>query len=139
MTYRETIEFLNKIRLLDRRIRRMEIWHDEMESCLLPGGIRYDKDPVQTSPEDKMSEIAGRVVDLERDIRNLQLEKSRVTYEVGMAIEQLDDEDEKTVLSAFYIGRMPMVDVAEIIHYSLSRSYDIRRNAIGHLAELSES
>lgn len=135
MTIKETYEYLNQIRALDLSIRRLTLWHDELESCLLPGAVRYDKDVVQTSPEDKFSEIAAKVVDLEKEIRQLQLEKRRMIYTVGMAIEQLDDEAEKTVLSAFYVGRIPMIDIAEIVHYSLRRTYDIRRNAIGHLGE----
>ena len=130
MTIQETYEYLGCIRAIDRRIQRLTLWHDELESSLLPSGIRYDRDIVQTSPEDKFSEIASRVVDLEKEIRQLQLEKSRWIYSVGMAIEQLEDEAEKTVLSAFYIGRLPMTDVAELIHYGLSRTYDIRRNAV---------
>ena len=138
MTIQETYEYLGCIRAIDRRIQRLTLWHDELESSLLPSGIRYDRDIVQTSPEDKFSEIASRVVDLEKEIRQLQLEKSRWIYSVGMAIEQLEDEAEKTVLSAFYIGRLPMTDVAELIHYGLSRTYDIRRNAVLHLAETLE-
>lgn len=133
MTLTETYEMLNRIRVLERRIRRLMIWRDELQASLLPGAVRYDTDPVQVSPEDHIGDIAARVADLDVEIKQLQRQKARLVYTIGDAIEGLDNEVEKTVLSAFYVGRMPMTDVAEIVHYGLSRTYDIRRAAVEHL------
>ena len=135
MSLSETYEYLGSIRAIERRIRRLALWHDELECCLLPSAIRYDSDPVQSSPEDKFGDIAAKVIDLEKEIRKLQLEKQRRIYTIGNAIEQLEDEAEKTVLSAFYIGRLPMSDIAEMVHYSLRMTYNRRRRAVEHLGD----
>lgn len=58
MTITETYNYLLRVREQEWTIWRLTLQHDELQSCLLPAAIRYDKDVVQTSPEDKLSAIA---------------------------------------------------------------------------------
>ena len=95
-----------------------------------------DRDRVQTSPVDKVSEIICKVADLEDQIEQLQEEKALLIIEIGDAIEQLEDDNEKTVLAEFYIGRVPMAQVAEIINYSVRRTYYFRKQGVLHLGEI---
>ena len=90
---------------------------------------------MQTSPVDKVSEIICKVADLEDQIEQLQEEKALLIIEIGDAIEQLEDDNEKTVLAEFYIGRVPMAQVAEIINYSVRRTYYFRKQGVLHLGE----
>ena len=41
---------------------------EELKMSLLPGAIRYDKDKVQTSPDDQMSAVMEKVDDYERKL-----------------------------------------------------------------------
>ena len=135
MTIKETYNFLTSVRRLEINIQKMIIRHDELQTCLLPGAIRYDGDRVQTSPDDKMSKIAAEVVDLEAEIRATKIQKAEQIRKIEAAISTLEDEDEQMVLLAFYGRRIPMARVAELIHQSPRSAYYIRRRGVKHLAE----
>lgn len=138
MELQETYDYLNQLRKKDNAIKRMQLRCEELRGCLSPAGIRYDLDKVQTSPTDHLSEIMCKVVDLEEQIKGLMQEKVLLVIEIGEAIEQLPDDNEKTVLTEFYIGRVPMTQVAELISYSPRRAYYFRKQGVIHLGEVLE-
>ena len=69
---KEAYNFLNSARVLHWQWLRLKAKHDELESCLLPAAIRYDKDKVMTSPEDQMSKIVAEVNELEKEVNELK-------------------------------------------------------------------
>ena len=113
MDLQSTFDYLMQIRKKEYAIKRKQLRCEELRSCLGARAIQYDRDRVQTSPVDKVSEIICKVADLEDQIEQLQEEKALLIIEIGDAIEQLEDDNEKTVLAEFYIGRVPMAQVAE--------------------------
>ena len=136
MTITDTYNYLSRIRQQEWTILRLTLQHDELQSCLLPSGIRYDKDVVQTSPEDKLSAIAGAVIELEGRIQQLKHQKARLIMEVTAAIDQLPDDKESAVLTAYYVKRMTMEGVAEAIGNSTQHAYRIRKRAVSHLTAI---
>lgn len=136
MTLNETYEFLMQIRRKEIVIRRKESQRDELRSCLLPGGVRYDRDKIQTTPKDTMTDVMARVVALDNEIEALRHEKAQLIIQVSDAIEKLTDDNEKTVLTEFYIARASMTKVAEAINYSVRRAYDFRKAGVTHLGEV---
>lgn len=127
-----------QIRKKEYAIKRKQLRREELRSCLLPGAIRYDLDKVQTSPRDKFPEVVAKMDELDRQIEELMHEKALLVIEIGEAIERLPDDNEKTVLAEFYIGRVPMTAVAEMINYSPRRAYYFRKQGALHLGELLE-
>lgn len=136
MDLQSTFDYLMQIRKKEYAIKRKKLRVEELRSCLGARAIRYDKDRVQTSPVDKVSEILCKVVDLEAQIEVLMQEKAMLIIEIGDAIERLEDDNEKTVLTEFYIGRVSMAQVAEIINYSVRRTYYFRKQGVIHLEEI---
>lgn len=136
MDIQETFDYLMQVRKKENAIKRKELQCEELRSCLGPKAIRYDGDRVQSSPTDRVSEIVSKVADLEEQIKQLREEKAMLIIEIGAAIESLEDDNEKTVLAEFYIGRVPMTQVAEIINYSVRRAYYFRKQGVIHLGEL---
>ena len=130
MSYNDVYTYLMQVRLIDKRIWLAQIEHDEMQSCLLPSAITYDKDVVQTSPEDKMSSIAGKVIDMEKKIIRLKNRKAQLIITIKSQISEIEDEDQRIVLSAFFLCRQPMRQIAEYTNRSISGVYTIRRKAI---------
>lgn len=136
MDLQSTFDYLMQIRKKEYAIKRKQLRCEELRSCLGARAIQYDRDRVQTSPVDKVSEIICKVADLEDQIEQLQEEKALLIIEIGDAIEQLEDDNEKTVLAEFYIGRVPMAQVAEIINYSIRRTYYFRKQGVLHLGDI---
>ena len=135
MTTREAYDFLNSVRRTEIAILKLQLQHDELQSCLLPKAITYDGDKVQTTPEDRMSEIAAQVADMEKQITALKRRKAKLIIEINAAIAKLDSDVEQMILLGFYVGRLPAVRVAELIHYSIPGLYKAKRRAVAHLAE----
>lgn len=122
--------FLYQVRTIDRTIWRLQLRRDELQSCLLPGAVRYDKDKVQTSPMDKLADIAAAVADLDEKISYLQRSKAAAILETSEAIERLADEREKVILTAFYIGKRSMEEIADKMGYSIQHTYRLRRAGV---------
>lgn len=135
MTTSEAYAFLNSIRKIENEIVKLQLQHDELQSCLLPKGITYDGDRVQTSPEDKMLEIASRVLDMEKEIRDLKQRKAKRIVEVNNAIARLDNDTEQVILLGFYVGRLSAYKIADLVHYSVRGVYKAKHRAVIHLAE----
>ncbi len=125
-----------QVRRTENAIKRKQLRREELKSCLLPGAIRYDLDKVQTSPKDKLTEIMAKVDELDRQIEELMQEKAMLIIEIGEAIERLEDDNEKAVLTEFYIGRVPMEKVAALINYSPRRAYHFKKQGVIHLGEV---
>lgn len=136
MTTREAYDFLNSVRRTEIAILKLQLQHDELQSCLLPKAITYDGDKVQTTPEDRMSEIAAQVADMEKQIAALKRRKAKLIIEINAAIAKLDSDVEQMILLGFYVGRLPAVRVAELVHYSIRGVYKVKRRAVVHLAEV---
>lgn len=136
MELNEIYDFLMQIRRKEIIIRRKEMQRDELRACLLPGAIRYDRDRVQSTPTDKMADVIARVDELDREVEQLKHEKAQRILEISNAIEKLEDDTEKVVLTEFYIARAPMSQVAETIHYSIRRAYHFRKAGVTHLGEV---
>ena len=135
MTTSEAYAFLNSIRKIENEIVKLQLQHDELQSCLLPKAITYDGDRVQTSPEDKMLEIASRVLDMEKEIRDLKQRKAKRIVEVNNAIARLDNDTEQVILLGFYVGRLSAYKIADLVHYSVRGVYKAKHRAVIHLAE----
>ena len=115
---RQAYEFLNSARVLHWQWLRLKAKHDELESCLLPAAIRYDKDKVQSSPEDPMSKIVTEVIELEKEMKEIQLKKSRQISRIDKAISSLESDEERTALTMRYVNRIPVTDIAEAMGYA---------------------
>ena len=115
-------EFLNSARVLHWQLLRLKSKHDELETCLLPAAIRYDKDKVQTSPDDQMSKICAEIHELELEMARVQRRKYTQIEKIERAINDLPDE-ERTALTMRYINRKSVTEIAEKMGYSEQRIY----------------
>ena len=95
-------QFLNEPRRLKNKILIIESEIEDLRTAMLPGAIRYDKDSVMCSPEDKMIEYAIRLELLaaKRDKLMAEYEVAYAEFMVAMSI--LTDKQGK-VLSLKYL------------------------------------
>lgn len=135
MTIKETYKYLEAVKKIDNEIRKQTMKHDALQSCLLPKAINYDKDSVQVSPEDKMSEIASEVLDIEKKLRSLVEKKARLIGEISDMIELLDNSAEQVILYGFYIGGLTIPALADAAHYSERSVYRLKRRGVKKLSE----
>ena len=127
-------DLISRVRSIDRTIWRLTIRRDELQSCLLPGAVRYDVDKVQSSPKDKLADIAAAVVDIDRTISELQRAKADAILQLSERIEKLDDEREKVILTAYFIGRKSMTEISDKLGYSVKHVYRLRKMGLQKVA-----
>jgi DNA-directed RNA polymerase specialized sigma subunit len=127
--------YLESIRRMDRRIMMLTSKKNALESCLLPGAIRYDRDKVQTSPEDKTQIILAEVLELEKKIDNLRWGKSTKIHEVYDTIQKLKNEDEREVLTYYYVDKKDINDIAKMMHYSAAGIYGLRSRGCNNIVK----
>lgn len=135
MTIKDTYEFLCGVRHIERQIEICKTKQEALRMCLLPKGIQYDLDKIQTTPSDRMSDIQADIADLSTEIARLNDAKYDQIKKISVAISLLDDDVEQVVLNAYYIGKMPMKKVATTVHYSVRGAYKVKKRAVQHLSK----
>ncbi len=115
---KQAYEFLNSARVLHWQWLRLKAKHDELETCLLPSGIRYDRDKVQTTPDDQMSKLVAEIVELEKEMAQIQLNKSNQITKIEQAVNSLESVEQRTALTMRYINRIPVTKIADEMGYA---------------------
>ena len=69
-----------KVRRIEYKIQRLKYRRTALESCLLPPAIRYDKDKVQVTPSDKVSEIVAEIDEIDRKILQIITQNARKPF-----------------------------------------------------------
>lgn len=119
MTREEARRYLGRPRSIGRQIKTKETALGELRASLLPSGIRYDTDKVQTTPEDKLARVMAEIDRLEREIAELKLEQARAIADIEGVISTLHYEQSQEAMTRFYILRQKVADIAEIMHYDI--------------------
>lgn len=112
-----------------------EIWLSQ-----LPSGIRYDRDRVQTSPDDQMIKAAAKVEELAAEL-NEELEKLQIKRrEAKRMIGRLKKANYRKVLRLYFldIRLLTMQDVADEMHYTLRWTYKLYKKALKELEEVRD-
>lgn len=109
------------------KIEQLKARRQALRYSMLPGGIRYDIDKVQTSPSDMMPEKMGELAELEEKIQRLEALHRRQIEDIETACSKLSDELQRTVIMMFYVGGIPVRGIAETLHYTAPTIYKARR------------
>lgn len=114
------LKFFKMVRSERADIETLQLRIKELQMSLLPSGIRYDKDKVQTSHSDQMLEIAAKVDDLERKMQS-KLAKLNADMVKAMTIVQaMPTPEYRQLLTLRYLtGRMSWEQIAEVMGYSV--------------------
>ena len=128
-------DYMMEPRRIELRIRRVCMRIEELEGALLPKAIRYDRDKVQTSPEDQLSRVVARILELEKQRDQLCRERALLLLEMQDLVDRLENELERTVLEAYYLSRMRMADIADMIPCSIQHVYRLRKRGLQHIME----
>ena len=130
---KQAYDFLNSARVLHWRWLRLKAKHDELKSCLLPAGIRYDKDKVQTSPEDTISKIIAEINELEHKMNEVQVAKHQRIEEIDKALHEIPSDEARTALTMRFINRIPVSEIALQMGYAEPTIYKFMNQGADHI------
>lgn len=141
MNVAEVKDTLKQVRKAQIEVKHIMRLINREELTLLPKAIRYDRDKVQTSPDDILARSAAEIADMREELgTTMRMLKSKMGYAESI-ISRLDDSDEREVLRYYYLdvngkgNLMTWVEVAEIMGFNERTIYRIHGNALVHLAE----
>lgn len=125
--------FFRAIRLERREIRILneKIYAREMD--LLPSGIRYDKDNIQTSIEDIMSMKLAELGDYEKKRKELLRILTTRQAQAIEIVSQIPDTKQRQVMEIYYFDTSNPTwdDVADEMGYDRRYILKVHGNALG--------
>lgn len=112
--------FFNSIREERADIETLQLRIKELEFSLLPSGIRYDSDRVQTSPSDRMLETAAKIDALERRMKKKLEQLNADMCKAVEIVQAMPTPAYRQLITLRYLtGKMSWEDVAEVMGYSV--------------------
>lgn len=122
----DVLKFLKCIRNERLEIISLKETRDDIYYSLMPSGIRYDLDKVQTSPVDKMPAVAGNLAEIQT-ILDGRIEKlSEDLVLANRVIDQVPTPECRQLLALRYLagGRKPLTweEVSERMDYSVDHA-----------------
>lgn len=103
MNERELRAWFKQVRKERYEIEHLKELINTAKTGLLPSGIRYDRDKIQTSPDDTMSKVMAKAVDMQRELENSIAELQERHIKTEQLITRLDNSDEREVLRYYYL------------------------------------
>ena len=136
MTEKEAFVFLGQVRGYDNKIKRLERTIEALKYNLLPGAIRYDKDRVDSSPQDSMSELFAKIDLYERELKEECNKRAAAILMMDEALNKMKDTKERAVLKEYYIGKISLRDIADGMGYTVRHCIRLRNNGVSMFAEV---
>ena len=113
-------KFFKRIRNERSDVETLQLRIKELQLSLLPSGIRYDTDKVQTSPSDKMIEVAAKVDALERQMQKKLTALNADMIKAIAIVQSMPTPEYRQLLTLRYLtgSRTSWKQISEIMGYS---------------------
>ena len=137
MEQREIYLYLGKIRNLHRQEKQLREQITDLRMCLLPSGISYDRDKVQTSPEDMTLKVFAQLDEVECKLQRVVFQ----IYEARTAITNrvfILPPKERQVLLLYYVDCWNMRMIADRLHITERHAFRLKNNGISMLQKIQE-
>lgn len=131
---RRAEKFLLDIRNMDKEIDNLICKIDYLRyKASGAGAIRYDKDRVQTSPEDMVCEAITEVIEQEQKL-SAYIRKIQRRREYTKQVIELWNNNNAQYIDIYYLNHGSIFDVSSRIGCSNRQAYRIRDNALEQFA-----
>lgn len=113
---------------LTKRIKRLKLKLEELETILMPKAIRYDIDRVQHEPVNNLEDLTIRISELRTKIRKLQGDLLKAMDETVEAFDALADQA-REVMYCRYIRLLSQSETAMYTGYTKRHVQRLEREA----------
>lgn len=132
-------ERLTAIQRQRAKIRKAQEDLDIMfQSMVSPAAIRYDKDKVESSPEDPMQNYAMKAEEQADRIRKLKEDLPEIVRQTIEFIRKTSREEYATAMIGIYVRMLPREKLAKEMGYSIDSVFRFRRKGIQELEKILE-
>lgn len=102
------------------------------------GGIRYDKDRVQTSQNDYMTMAIADAIELDKHIKDMETEIEEKKGEAYAIVRQMNNPDQRAVIEWYYLNGLSMIDTANKLNISERSAYYLKEDALTEFTKHEE-
>ncbi len=90
---------------------------ETLRENVLPKGVSFDKEKVQSIAGDKMASYAARLEEIEQKLEELTEEYYQAINDIERVIYLVDNQDAREVLAKRYISRKPWIKIEMEMEY----------------------
>lgn len=133
-------ELLREPERLERKIKLLVNEIDYQRSTLLPGGIDYSADKVQSSGNDKYPRVMDIILKDEEMVRELNARRLYLIHErIPALIDQIENELARDVIQAYYLTDATMAEVCDLCSISNMTAYRYRWMGLADIQKALDS
>ncbi|MBP5414303.1 MAG: hypothetical protein ILN61_03540 [Lachnospiraceae bacterium] len=123
--------YLRKIRDNDRALKSKR---DELDALRYKasgaGAIRYDKDHVQTSPQDYLSLAMDDIIRIEKQIEEKEAILEELKGKAYTVVRQIPQTDHRIIIEWYYLNGLSMIATADKMSIAERTAYYLRDDAL---------
>lgn len=123
--------YLKAIREVEKNLKSKR---DELEALRYKasgaGAIRYDKDRVQTSPQDYLAMAMVDIVEISKQINEDEASIEDMKGKAYSIVRQMEKADHRALIEWFYLNGISMTETAEKMHLSERSAYYLKDDAL---------
>ena len=110
------------------------------ESLYSVSGINYDKLPSTPNPSgDSLIYKIQEIDEVNEELYKLTLEKNELYATHEVEIDRLENAKERKVLRCFYLHKLSMDNIAELMGITTNHAYRLRREATVNFLKMLEN
>lgn len=94
------------------------------------GAIRYDKEHVQTSPDDYLAMAMADIIEIEKSIIQQESDIEKKKGKAYAIVRKLEMEDHRTFIEWYYLNGLSMIETATRMNIAERTSYYLRDDAL---------
>lgn len=122
-------KYLKQLYDLDKRIKAQELMIEELTTSVLSiAAPAFDKDRVQSSNSDREKTLA-RLMDLEQNLAKNRIRYVQKQTEIISRVSKMDGISQE-ILTRRYIKYQNFQTIADDMHYSVQRIFQLRQVAL---------
>lgn len=94
------------------------------------GAIRYDKDHVQTSPEDYLAMAMSDIIEIDKFIKAAEEDIEKKKGKAYSIVRKIETEDHRTIIEWYYLNGLSMIETATRMSIAERTAYYLRDDAL---------
>ena len=100
------------------------------------GAIRYDKDRVQTSPQDYITMAIADIIEIEKQIEEDEASIEDMKGQAYAIVRHIPLPEHRTIIEWFYLNGLSMIETAERMNMSERTAYYLKDDALDAFGKL---
>lgn len=129
--------YLMSIRDIEKRLHNKRL---ELEALRYKasgaGAIRYDKDRVQTSPDDYLAKAMVDIIEIEKQIEKEEKSVEKKKGKAYSIVRKMEQAEHRIIIEWYYFNGLSMIDAATRMNIAERTAYYLRDDALEGFGKL---